>query len=374
MNLRNASALAGLFALLVAGCSGSKPPVEEALVTVNGVSIPKNEYYARLERKPRVTVLSQQGPQMATVAGSLGSQMLQDLINEEIMLQLVKEDNNVPTEADIKAELDNQEKENPKFISTLAAQGVSLDDIKHQIKLALVQERLITKGVTVTAAEIDKVIKDNPTRFADPEKATMLWIGVSDATKKGLVDKDLKGGQDFRTVALRYTDSPQAKQNGAAFDIEVVQQLPPDIQVAVQKTPENKATDWINIQGMWVKFFIQKKTPAKKWEITPEVRKRVQRELAAQRGQATNDVNKRVFEKLNKSKIDVTPKYLREPWEKQLAEIKSQMAQQEAAMRGIPPAGAPGTAPGTAPGAGPGTTPGAPGGAPGGAPVPKTGQ
>lgn len=360
MNLRNASALAGLFALCVAGCSGgSSAPVEEPLVTVNGVVIPKSEYYARLERKPRVTVMSQQGPQMATVAGSLGSQMMQDLINEEIMLQLVKEDKNVPTDADVQAELANQEKENPKFVSTLATQGVTLDEIKHQIKLALVQERLITKGVTVTEAEIDKFIKDNPQRFMDPEKAKMLWLGVSDATKKGLVDKDLKAGKDFRSVALQYTESPEAKQNGAQFDVEIVQQLPPDIQVAVQKTAVDKATDWIQVQGKWFKFFVQSKTPAKKWDITPEVKNRVKRELAAQRGQMTNDVNKRVFEKLNASKIDVTPKHLRDPWEKQLAEVKQQMAQQEAAMRGMAP-GAPGAATGGAP-----TTP---------APAPTTGK
>lgn len=367
MNLRNASALAGLIALAAAGCS-PKAPAEEVVATINGETIPMKEYYSRLERKTRVTVNGPQGPQPASIVGTVGSQMIQDLINERILLQLAKEDNAIPTEADIKAEIDQQEKDNPKFVSTLASQGVSLEEIKHQIKMALVQERLISKGIVVTAPQVDEYIKSNPTRFTDPEKASMLWIALNDATKKALVDKDLKSGQDFRTVALRYTEPAAARQNGAVFPNEIVDQLPPELQGPVRKTPENKATDWIFVQNTWVKFYVQKKTPAKKQEITPEVKKRVQRELAAQRGQMANDVQKRMMDKLKNSKIDVAPKNLKEPWDKQFAEIKNQIAQQEAASRNAP-GGMPGGAPGTAPGAAPGGAPIAP---PSGSPSPAT--
>ena len=113
----------------------------------------------------------------------------------------------------------------------------------------------------------------NPVGMAWQPDSGKLWVAVNDATKKASVDKDLKAGQDFRTVALRYTDQPQAAQSGAVFPSENVEMLPPEFQAAIKKTPENKATDWISFQGSSIKLFVQKKTPAKKWEITDAVKK-----------------------------------------------------------------------------------------------------
>jgi foldase protein PrsA len=366
MNLRNASALAGLFALVVAGCAPKEAP-EEAVVTINGEAIPMKEYYSRLEKKTRVTVSGgPQGPQQASVVGTLGSQMMQDLINERILLQLAKEDNLIPSDADVQAEIDFQKKTNPKLEASLTEQGMSMDDFKRQIKLALIPQLLVGKGVVVTAPQVDEYIKQNKASFRDPERATMLWVVANDPKKKALIDKDLKAGKDFRTVALQYTDEPQAAQNGAVFPSENVEGLPPEFQTAIRATAENKATNWIPYGNSSIKLFVQKKTPAKDWEITPDIKKRVQRELAAQRGGMTSNFQKRLMDKLKNAKIDVGPQHLRDPWEKQFTEIKKQIAQQEEALRNAPPMGGmPGGAP--APGGAPTTPP-----AGGGTPAPAT--
>ncbi|MGV3618589.1 MAG: SurA N-terminal domain-containing protein [Fimbriimonas sp.] len=350
-------ALAALLAFGVAGCS--KPPVEESVATVNGEAIPMKEYYAFLERKPTVQVSTPQGPQEVQVSSLLGLQALRDLINQKLILQLAKEDGVLPTEADVKAELDFQEQQRGKFVSTLTAQGLSLEAIKEELLFNLARERLQTKGITIGAAEVDKYIKENPQQFMEPEKASLLWIVISDATKKALVDKDLQSGQDFRTVATRYSEAPGARQDGGAFGTDLVAQMPTPLQELVKATPELKATKWVQDQQNWIKFYVQKKTPAKKMEMTETRKKALQRQLALQRGSAANDVTKRVTDKLRAAKIDVSPKHLREPWEKAFEEAKNQMAQAEAANRATPPA-APTTptSPTPAPGATPGKTTG----------------
>jgi parvulin-like peptidyl-prolyl isomerase len=350
---RHAYALAGLLTLAVAGCSKPAAASNESVATVNGEAIPMKDYVTYLERKPNVMVVTEQGPQEAQVAGMLGLQALRDLVNRKLILQLAKEDNVMPTEAQIKEELDVREKEQGNYVQQLTAQGIDLQTIKDDIQFILARENLQTKGITVPMADVDRFIKENPQNFMEPARASLLWIAVSDATKKALVDKDIQSGLDFQTVAVRYSEDPQARQTGGVFPRDIVAQMPAVVQGLVAKTPEAKATQWIQDGQNWLKFYVQKKTPAKKMDMNETRKRALQRRIAQERGRAANDITERIMKKLAASKIDVSPKQLRDPWEKMLEQAKNEMAQRDATAT---PSSAPGAAPAPVPGVAPSGT------------------
>jgi hypothetical protein len=321
----------GLLAVALFGCS-SKPEAPKPFATVNGEAISESEYITFLERKPTVQVSTPQGPQDAQVATMLGLQALRDLVNRKLILQLAKEDGILPTDADVEKELKVREEQTPDFVKNLTAQGYQESTIKEELRFALARERLQTKGITVPMSEVDAFIKENQEQFMEPAKASLQFVFVSDAKKKALVDKDLKAGQSFQTVAVRYSESPGARENGAAYSTDVVPQMPPQLQELVQKTAEKKATSWLEDGGAWVKFYVVSKTPAKKMDMTPTRKESLQRQLALQKGQMTNDVSKRLSDKLRAAKVQVNSNSMQSPWEKAFEDVKNQLAQQEAAQ------------------------------------------
>lgn len=338
MNPRNAFALASLAALLAAGCASKPVEKVETVATINGEPVPMKDYVELLERKATVQVVTNQGVQEARVAGSLGIQGLRDLVERRLILQMAKESNLVPTDADVKSELEYQVQERPTYVTDLAQQGVTQDMLNENLKISLARERLISKGITVTMPEVEDYIKKNQKDFMEPEKVKLLFIALTDATKRAMVDKDLAAGQDFQTVAMRYSEDPNVRQNGAKFSQEVVSTFPVELQKIVRETPELKSGKWFQEGSGWFKFYVVKKTPAKKIEMN-ELRKRhLQRQMALEKGQATSDFGKKLADKIRTAQIDVQSNYLRDPWNKAFEQAKTQMEQQQKQMS-APPAG-----------------------------------
>lgn len=354
MNSRNAIVLASLASLLVSGCASKPVEKVEAVATINGEAVSTKEYVTLLERKSTVQVATQQGVQEARVAGSLGIQALRDLVERRLVLQMATEDKVVPTDDDVKAELDYQIKERPTYLTELAEQGISKEMAAENLKVSLARERLITKGITIPMSEVDAFIAKNPKQFEEPERVQMLFIAITDATKRGMVDKDLSAGQDFLTVATRYSEDPNVRQNGAKFSQEALSTFPPALQTLVNATPELKATKWYQEGSAWFKFYVTKKIPAKKVNMDEGRKRHLQRQMMMEKGQASSDFPKRLADKIRTAQVDVQSDFLRDPWNKAFEQAKTQMAKQQAAQAagaGAAPDGAPsgGPAAGSAP-------------------------
>ena len=334
----------GVVSLAVIGCS--KPePTKPPFATVNGVAITEAEFLSFMERKPTVQVATPQGDQELQVAGMLGLQGLRDMVNRKLILQLAKEDGVLPTDADVEKELKFQLEQKTSFVAQLVEQGVPDRVVKDDILVALSRERLQTKGITVSPAEVDAYVKENQANFMEPAKASLQWIFVSDSKKKDLVDKDLKAGQSFATVAARYSEAPNARQDNGAFGVDQIDQMPPQLQALVAKTAAGKETAWLPDGKNFVKFFVISKSPKRKLEMTETRKETLRRGLAMQKGQATVDLSKRITDKLRAASVVVNNEELKAPWQKAFETAKAQMAQQEAAA--MPPTGqaTPGTAP-----------------------------
>lgn len=311
---------AALASLALVGCG--KGGGNEVAV-VNGEAISSEEFHKYLERKPVVQVVAQGNVAELPVAGSLGFQAMRDLINRRVLLQVAKDEGVFPTEEDVKKELDFQLKRRPDFIKQLNAQGLTMDDIKRDLTLDLAKEKIVTKGITVTAADADDFIKKNPEQFMRPEQARVLLVVVRDPNVKKQVDADLASGRQFADVAVQYSTQPNVRTTRGAYNQTVVSQMPPEIQQVVKATDEGKVSPWKQFGQDWVKFYVERKEKAKAVPIDDSMKESVRRAIAMDRGSAANDLAKRLVEKLKTAKVVVSQPTLKEAWDKAYKDLTS---------------------------------------------------
>ncbi len=329
--LRRFGTLGGAFLVLATlGCGKSGGG---ALATVDGDTITMDEFHKYLETKQKVQVIDGSGSAVdATVAQSLGYQAMNDLIQEKVIRHLAKDEGVYPSDTDIAAEIEFQSKKDPNFMAR--TNMLSSAQLKDQVGLKLAIQNLLTKGITVTKDEVDRYIKDNPTRFMEPGTADLEWVVVGNDGDKQKVDADLKSGKKFSEVAAEYSKAPNAAQLKGKFPQRNVSTFKPDLRALIEKTPELKATDWVKNGDLWAKWYVEKKVAAKPMPIDDSVREEIKRQLGVQRGSTANDLGKRINEKLVKSKIDVKSTTYKPLWEKAMAGMQPPPAQSGGAIPG----------------------------------------
>ncbi len=309
----------GIGGLAISGC-GSSGGGE--LATINGEPITMKDFHRYLEYKPEVTVVTQTGAQTsAAVADTLAFQGLQDLLRQKLLLQLAKDNGVYPSDQDVLAELEFQKKREPNFLRGLQSRGLSVGEIKDNLRIDLARERLITKGLKVDLKEAEDYIKKNPKEFVDPATADMQWIVVKDDISKKPVDDALKTGQAFSVVASNLSQSPDAKRT-TRFPMRLVDQMPAQIQQIVFSTKEAAVTDWVKLSDGWAKFYLEKFTPEKPIEMTDVRKQFVQRQIAIKRGMQATDIDKQLLDKLKESKIDIKYDDVKERWKEAFDSLK----------------------------------------------------
>lgn len=350
MNLRTRFSLSAftLIGALVCfgavGCGRAGNAQSGDIAIVDGEAITADDYHKFLEVKPQVKVMDAQGrATSANVAQTLGYQAMSDLIRQTVIRHLAKDENVYPTDADVLAELEFQKKRNPNFLRQVQMQGLTVEQIKSNLSLSLVIERLLTKGITVTDDEVNTFIKDNPDQFKEPATADLDWIVVTSEDDKKQVDAELASGQRFVEVAKRYSKADGARQMQGKFPQRNMNAFSPQLKDVIEKTPELKATDWQKNGTVWAKWFVEKKTPSKPITIDDTMKTYVKRQLAIQRGNAANDLDKRVAAKMKDSKIEVKLPSFQPLWKEDMDNLNQALAPANA------PATAPSTAPSTAP-------------------------
>ena len=346
---------ATFLALTLAGCGkgGSPSGASGDLAVVNGEAITMDEYYRYLERKPAVQVVAPQAGQLQAgqvlempAAAPLGFQALRDLINRRILMDVARDEKVMPTDSDVEAELAFQRKRNPNFMKGLTEQGLTLQDIRRDLLLDLAKERVLTKGITVTAKEADSYIAGNPDQFMTGEEAKLCIIQVADAAGRKQVDAALASGKPFTQVASEFSTAPDVRKNNGIVVIPDLRRAQPALQQLIRSTPENKATAWTPDAQQFIKIQVMQKVAPKKQTIDDTQKEVIRRSMALERGKGATDLPKRLVEKLRSSTIVVTPPSLKTLWDKAFTTLKEQDVQSNTrtgTSAGGPAGGAPAT-------------------------------
>jgi parvulin-like peptidyl-prolyl isomerase len=313
-------AIAGFAACgLIFGVSGCGKGAD-VIAVINGEPITEKEYYSYLEFKPEVRVATANGVASLRTAEVLGFQAMQDLIAQKVTMQLAKDNKIYPTEDEINKELEFLKKLNPNFLTQRTAMGLTFDMIRQSITLDLIQEKMLTKDVTVTLAEAEKYVKDNPKEFIDPARVDLSYIKVSDERTKTQVDRELSSGTSFTQVAVNYSEAPDAKStNGKLIDrlsggAPKTSDLPAEVQKAIANFQGGETTDWIRFVDGWGKFYVHKKTAEKPITMDDTKKEALRRQLAKIKGAQGKDINRQVLTKLKDSKVDVNKTAFQEMW------------------------------------------------------------
>jgi parvulin-like peptidyl-prolyl isomerase len=341
--------IAGVLTAALAGC-GSKQGAN--LATVQGDTITVDEFHKYMEVMPTARVQIQNQVATLPVVDTLAFQALQDLISQRLLAQIAKDEGVYPTDAEVNEELKFRQELNPDFLRNLNARGMDVAMIKKSLAQDLAQERLLTKGITVTKEDVEKYIKENPKQFIDPAQADVTFIFVRDPARKQEVDQALAAGETFSDVATRYSQFPNAAQNQGKFPLTIIDQFPTgpgtDIKALINKTPELKVTDWVPFEGGQAKFYVVKKTEERPLALDDNRKEKLRRDLAINRGQQANDLQKRIADRLKEANIVVVYPALKEPWKLAM----ERLAKEEEATVPSSPTGSVGTTTGEAPAGG----------------------
>jgi peptidyl-prolyl cis-trans isomerase SurA len=234
----------------VAGCKQEHKA--DVVATVNGHAIMKAEMDKQYEQQ---LAQQQQQPPSEDQADSLRLNVLRALIDEEIVQQRAAKMNLTATNEEVDAKLNEMKARysEDQFNQQLKANHTTLDEVKHDLRRSLTQNKLLNKEInskiTVTDADIANYYNQHKSEYnliqTEYHLAQLLVTDVpssqpvnlqnskatndADARKKIQALKNrLDSGDDFGTLAMNYSEQPETSPNGGDMGFVTIDQMKAD--------------------------------------------------------------------------------------------------------------------------------------------------
>jgi len=216
---------------VTAPCAAANVPLDRIAVIVNDAIITVHELDNRV-----ATVTKQLARQGTPAPGreELTKQLLERMITDKVQLQYAKEsgvrvdDQQLDRSVARIAESNNMTLQ--VFRDSLEKEGVPFrifrEDIRTEIILQRLREREVENKIAVSEGEVDsylaeqaKIVTQDEYNLAHilvrvPEQATSEQIEAA-RRRAELALSQVRGGTDFRQVAVAFSDAPDALQGGA---------------------------------------------------------------------------------------------------------------------------------------------------------------
>lgn len=292
-----------LAALLLATTAWCQIDASKTIVTVNGDAISTGTYFKRMEVLPGVGSVNSTGQFVSAMPGFL---TLQRMINEHLMIQLSRKNGVEPTSAEIDAEIESKTKQNPNFVKGFLQSGLTMDDLKYDVKVQLAEFKVTTMGVTITDFQVKKFYDDNPRQFTLPKRYTIRVIATSDADKKKAIDAELQKKTPFADVATKYSEDISRLEGGLVGTLSE-DVLGDNMKTIVTNLKEGEVTPWLKGQNNTeIKVYVEKILPSEVVKYDDNLKKDIWRRLMTDRGRVKNDVNKMMADMRKNAKIEYT--------------------------------------------------------------------
>lgn len=169
------------------------------LVAVNGVRITDDQLFTRLK-----------------IAGGLAA--VHQMVQEELQVQFARKKGLAPTDAQVQARYDKISRQ-PGFLERLGASRMPLDTFKQRLRLQIVQEKVLSQGVSVSPAEVRGFYRQqtdpgNPNAlFYRPAAVALSAIATTSPGQAAWALKELNSDTPFGVAAAEYSVDP-SKSNG----------------------------------------------------------------------------------------------------------------------------------------------------------------
>jgi hypothetical protein len=281
------------------------------VATVNGEQIKGAEYYRRMEYLPGVGKIV--GRAFANFPP--GFLTLEQLITEKLLMQLAKEKNAIPTDAEIDEEMKFALEVDPEVVKDWIATGQSEAEFRAQTRFNLAQFKMLTAGVNVTDSEVDKFYKDNIVMFTNPKVVTLRVIAVQNDDQARAVDQDLAAGKAFADVAKARSLHPSNIKGGDLGKMSVADMTETALK-AIENVRVGGITDWMISPGTRAKFQLVAVDPPVAKPLDSTLRKKIRRELLNTKGNIRNGqtVVNDMRAARQKAKVEITQKEFAEAY------------------------------------------------------------
>src|SRR5690606_24139374 len=167
--------------------------------TVNGTKITKDQLYDKL-------------------ANFYGSNVLDNMISEELVAQELKAKSITLTDADLIAEISAlklQFGSEENFQTALAGAGMTEDDLKENVKLSAMIRLALQSTTNVTDEDIEAFFNENLQLMgASPEQVRASHILVHTKEEAEAILSELKAGADFAELAAEHGTDGTAQRGG----------------------------------------------------------------------------------------------------------------------------------------------------------------
>ncbi len=193
---------------LVASGTDSGPAATLTTPKNNVLSLSQTEFYDQLQG------FIPNSPQGSAPAGQPAGRLVIQQLLQNLMVEGLAQDQGVaPTDAEVSQQYDNikliQETRSTKpFDQALADAGLTTDAFKDlQVKPQLAQIKLLTKGATVSDADITAFYNANKDKaFTEPPRVHIKHIAVGSLAQAQQISKAIAGGQTFESQVVQSTD------------------------------------------------------------------------------------------------------------------------------------------------------------------------
>lgn len=311
MFLKFFSTLVGLSAIALVHAQGDA----KAVAMVNGQAISSTAYFHRMEHLNGV--YAAYGERLVEVAPGLIT--LDRLITEQVTIQLAKDHNVSPTQAEIDKAYQARLVANPMFEKDAVDGGLTVDDLKYQVLLDLCRFKLLTEGIIVADSEVQQNYNLHKERYAAAKVVDVRVIVVDTDDQKAAVDADLAAGKEFAAVAsARSTDL--SKIRGGLIQGTLFDSLDQPIRDALNAIKINQVTSWIQLPAQsdgthpWEKIYFVGATNREAIKLDDNLREAIRRQMMMEKGSIRNNVAKEVAEMLAKANVQITDATFDKAW------------------------------------------------------------
>lgn len=193
------------------------------VATVNGQSISKADFDAKLESSP--------------VAKGMLNQMAQSMLLEQYAAE-----NKVDVgEADVNKKLDALKAQYgaANFEQLVKQRGMTEEDVKKAIRDNIIVDKAVGTNIRVSDADIAKFFQKNHAAFDKPAQFHARHILVTDLRTAQMVEQKLKAGAKFEDLAKQYSIDPGSKEKGGDLGQSRAGQMVPSFEKAAFSQPLN---------------------------------------------------------------------------------------------------------------------------------------
>ena len=200
---------------------------DDAVASINGEKITKDELYTKLVKQ-------------------YGSGTVDQMINDKIVEAEAEKKKITVSNSTISSEIDKLKEQyggEDAFKQALVNNNTTLTALKNDVKNYLLIKKLLEPEIKITEDEMKTYFEENKGSFATAEQVKASHILVADEKTAKEIKQKLDNGEDFATLAKKYSTDESTKDKGGELGYFAKGTMVTEFDNVAFTLPVNKISD-----------------------------------------------------------------------------------------------------------------------------------